>query len=80
MSELMYGRSTTLIAFGLLVYMLLSMELGFQIGRRKQAIANESARSQVNTIHASMLGLLALLLGLRSRWLCNATTNVARQS
>jgi hypothetical protein len=37
MSELMYGRSTTLIAFGLLVCMLLSVELGFQIGRRKQA-------------------------------------------
>jgi len=57
----MYSQSNALIVLGLFLCMLLSMEIGFRSGRRKQAIATE-AITQANAVLASMLGLLALLL------------------
>ncbi len=63
MNELMYDQSNLAIVTWLLVFMLLSVELGYRVGRRKSATATEHIRSQVNTVLAAMLGLLALLLG-----------------
>jgi hypothetical protein len=63
MMRFIYGLNSTLIVSGLLLFMLLSMEIGFRIGRRKQAIATDSVKSQSNVVLASMLGLLALFLG-----------------
>ena len=63
MREIMYDQSSTVIVSGLFICMLLSMEIGYQSGRRKQAIATESMKSQANAVLVSMLGLLALLPG-----------------
>lgn len=61
MREIMYDVSSVLIVSGLLLCMLLGMEAGFRSGRHKQAIATETV-TQANSVLASMLGLLALLL------------------
>lgn len=63
MNELMYGHNSLAIVTGLLICMMLSAELGYRVGRRRSARASENIRSQVNTVLAAMLGLLALLLG-----------------
>jgi len=63
MNELLYDHSSVFIVSTLLVCMLFFTEIGFRAGNRKQAVANESIRSQNNSVLASMLGLLALLLG-----------------
>ncbi len=63
MNEFLYGQSSVLIVGGLLLLMLLAMEAGFRRGRQRQRTAADSVRDQVNTALASMLGLLALLLG-----------------
>ncbi len=63
MNELMYSQSSLATVMGLLVCMLLSVELGYRIGRRQSIAASEAVRSQANTVLAAMLGLLALLLG-----------------
>jgi hypothetical protein len=62
MREFMYSQNSIVIVSGVLLGMLLSMEIGFRSGRRSQAIADESAKSQVVAVLASMLGLLTLLL------------------
>ncbi|MFZ6742551.1 hypothetical protein ACO0LC_04975 [Undibacterium sp. JH2W] len=61
-NEFMYGQSTALIVLLLLVGMLIATELAYRNGLRKQSDANDAAKSQINTLQASMLGLLALLL------------------
>jgi len=61
-NEFMYGQSTALIVFLLLACMLIATELAYRNGLRKQMVANDAAKSQINTLQASMLGLLALLL------------------
>lgn len=43
MNELMYSQSSLAIVTGLLVCMLLSMELGYRIGRRKSIAASKTA-------------------------------------
>jgi len=43
--------------------MLLGVEIGYRVGRRRATTATEAIRSQVNTVLAAMLGMLALLLG-----------------
>ena len=63
MNELLYDHSSGLIVSTLFVCMLFFTEIGFRAGNRKQLVANESIRSQTNSVLASMLGLLALLLG-----------------
>lgn len=63
MNELLYGQSIALIALVLFVCILFVSEVGFRFGFRRQTKASEAAKSQINTIQASMLGLLALLLG-----------------
>lgn len=52
-----------IIALFLFLVLLLANELGFRIGRARSRRSDEGARTQTNGIQASMLGLLALLLG-----------------
>lgn len=61
MKEIVYDQSSALIMAGLFMGALLSVEIGFRLGRRKQAIAVE-AITQANAVLVSMLSLLALLL------------------
>lgn len=61
MNEYFYSQSSVLIASGLVLAMLLSLEFGFRLGRRKKLIAAESL-TQANAVLVSMLSLLALLL------------------
>lgn len=63
MREVMYDQSSFLIAGILLVSMVFAIEVGYRIGRRTQALASEPSKAQINTIQASLLGILALLLG-----------------
>jgi hypothetical protein len=46
-----------------LVVTLFTAELGYRIGRRLKVTADEAMRSEINTIQAGTLSLLALLLG-----------------
>lgn len=59
----MYGQSSFLIAGVLFVSMLIAIEIGYRIGRRGEHRASESSRNHVNVIQASLLGVLALLIG-----------------
>lgn len=59
----MYNVSSTLLFFVLLLSMLAALELGFRLGRRKHESATNTARDHVDRIQASLLGMLALLIG-----------------
>lgn len=61
--ELMYGIDSVLIAGGLLVAMLLVIEAGYRMGRAHEREETPTAKAHVNAIQASLLGILALLLG-----------------
>lgn len=63
MREVMYDQSSVMIAGILFVSMALAIEFGYRIGCRKRAQADEAYEAQINTIQASLLGVLALLLG-----------------
>lgn len=63
MSELFYDVNGLLIAIGLLLSMLLSIEVGYRLGVPAQDQVSESYKSHVNSISGSLLGILALLLG-----------------
>jgi len=54
------GTAIYLASIGILIG---ATETGYRIGRRAQSRIDEKARSQVATIQAAVLGLLALLLG-----------------
>lgn len=58
----MYDQSSFLIAGVLFVSMAAAIEIGYQIGLRTHE-PNESSKAHVTTIQASLLGVLALLLG-----------------
>jgi hypothetical protein len=62
-AELLYNQSTVLIAITLLGAMVLGAELGYWLGRRGRQTQNEPTRTQIISIQAATLGLLALLLG-----------------
>jgi hypothetical protein len=49
-----------LVAIGLF---LLSLEVGYRLGLRRQAKSDEPDKTHVNALHGAVLGLLALLLG-----------------
>lgn len=59
----MYQFSTISICVLLLAMMMLSVEVGRWIGKRRRATFAEADRSQINAIQAAILGLFALLLG-----------------
>ena len=62
-SELMYGIDAMLIAAALLVALLLVIELGYRVGRAHERKESTAAKAHLTAIQASMLGILALLLG-----------------
>ncbi len=62
-AELLYQQPAALIAFTLLLLMGLAAELGYRLGRSGSQTNNEMTRTQILSIQASTLGLLALLLG-----------------
>ncbi len=59
----MYRFSTISICILLLAMMMLSVEVGRWIGKRRRDTFAEADRSQINAIQAAILGLFALLLG-----------------
>lgn len=59
----MYGTSTFVIAFVLLASMAGALHLGRTIGQRLRKETNEASNEHVNALQATLLGLLALLLG-----------------
>ena len=61
--ELLYDLDLWLIFFVSIGVFLLFTELGFHLGRRAASGTSDRARSEVGTIQAALLGLLALLLG-----------------
>ena len=61
--ELLYGYNSVAIAVTLFVVILLFNEFGFRIGRFVQARTDTETKSLTGSIQASILGLLALLLG-----------------
>lgn len=62
-TEILYRQSALLIAIMLLGFMLLGAEFGYILGREDHQTWNELTRTQFISIQASILGLLALLLG-----------------
>lgn len=63
MSDFMYELSSLVIAAILFLSMIVSIELGYRIGLTVHRRATEASRVHVNAIQASLLGVLALLLG-----------------
>jgi hypothetical protein len=59
----MYDLPSWMIALGLFVALVASMELGRMLGRRVQRSAHDGLKDHANSVQASLLGLLALLLG-----------------
>lgn len=59
----MYDHSTVLIVAVLLVVLLLAIEAGYRIGRYLADDTDEAPKVQIGAIQASLLGVLALLLG-----------------
>lgn len=59
----MYDLSSSLIAGLLLVSMAVAIEIGYRIGRRSRSGVNESGVAHINAVQASLLGVLALLIG-----------------
>jgi hypothetical protein len=62
-SEIFYGYPSAAIALAILALTTIAMETGFRAGRRAAPRTGESARSQVQAMQASLLGVLALMLG-----------------
>ena len=63
MREFLYSQSSLLIAALLLLSLIAVIEIGYRVGRVRQAACDDTFRSHVNTVQASVLGLMALLLG-----------------
>jgi uncharacterized membrane protein YoaK (UPF0700 family) len=63
MNEYLYGINSVVIALVLLVSMVVATELGYRHGHRRQALLGEAAKEHVNGVQASILGIVALLLG-----------------
>lgn len=59
----MYGIDAMWIAAALLVALLLAIDGGFRLGRHRERAESDTAKAHLTAIQASMLGILALLLG-----------------
>jgi hypothetical protein len=62
-NEILYAYSSVLIVASLFFLMILCNELGFRIGRFVQKHTDSEIKALTGSIQASVLGLLALLLG-----------------
>jgi hypothetical protein len=51
------------IGLGIFVLLIAASEVGYRLGHRKSAETDDPIRSQLTTVEAAVLGLLALLLG-----------------
>jgi hypothetical protein len=63
MTEIMYDKSSVLIAVILFVTMAVAIVIGNRVGRRLHNGVDDGIKSQVNAFQGSLLGILALLLG-----------------
>jgi hypothetical protein len=63
MNEYLYAVNSLLIAVILFLSMLLVIELGYRIGKKRSAQVTQDAKSHVSAIQSSIIGILALLLG-----------------
>ncbi len=63
MTEVMYDKPSILIAAVLLVSMIVAIEVGGRLGRRFHDGTDKALKTQVAGMQASLLGILALLLG-----------------
>ena len=63
MREFMYDISSIRIAVFLFVAMVLAIELGYYFGRGRRSTSYDGFKTHVNAIAASLVGILALLLG-----------------
>lgn len=63
MVDFIFEQNSVLIAGSILVSMVIAIEVGFRVGRGSSEVASESAHSHIGAIQASLLGVLALLLG-----------------
>ena len=61
--ELLYGHSSILIAAALFIAIIVFNEMGFRVGRFIQSRTDSEVKVLTGSIQASILGLLALLLG-----------------
>lgn len=61
--ELLYGYSSVAIAVILFIAIVVFNEVGFRVGRFVQVRTDSEVRTLTGSIQASILGLLALLLG-----------------
>ena len=59
----LYDQSSFLIVALLFISLMLAIEMSCYIGRKAQTHLSDAARAQINAIQASLLGVLALLLG-----------------
>ncbi|MBX3058937.1 MAG: hypothetical protein KF770_20925 [Anaerolineae bacterium] len=59
----MYNQSSIFIVAILFITLVLAMEVGYRLGRKVQSRTEEESKSHVNAIQASLLGVLALMLG-----------------
>jgi hypothetical protein len=61
--SLLYRTNEIVINWVFFVLMLTATEIGFRVGRRLEARTPENIKSQISTVEAAILGILALLLG-----------------
>ncbi len=61
--ELLYGYSSVAIAVSLFIAIIVFNEVGFRVGRFVQVRTDSEVKALTGSIQASILGLLALLLG-----------------
>lgn len=61
--EILYGYSSVAIAVTLFVAIIMFNEVGFRVGRFVQSRTDSEVKTLTGSIQASILGLLALLLG-----------------
>ena len=62
-TEFLYEKSEVLIALAFFVFLALACELGYWLGHSRRITLTESDQTQFTNIQATILGLLALLLG-----------------
>ena len=61
--SLLYRTNEFVIRWVFFALMLTATELGFRLGRKFGGRTPESIKSQISTVEAGILGILALLLG-----------------
>jgi hypothetical protein len=61
--SLLYRINEVVINWTFFVLMLTATEVGFRLGRKSEARTPDSVKSQIFTVEAAILGILALLLG-----------------